>query len=409
MGSTVLQGEITGEGVFSLLAEIEERRTSGVLRFESAELSGDVHMVAGQFAVDQPELADGRDVVEVLLELREGTYELVQKLPSLPVSHGTQSAREGSLDVHVPADLMNYCEAAGLTGLLHLERDGRTAEAIYDRGELTDIRVDGTADEDLHDVFGWTDGQFKITAHSIPPTLAVDELPLIDGEAIEFEAVPRPRQADQEDEEDEEYEDDPLEGEPTSQFHRRRAADTSEIFLRSVEVALTDIIEEREKHRGAEPRAQIESIVPPARPSSPAAVEKVVRIQGKRKRKRQSTVRIVYSSNRNPEDDLGTTRHVAKGERQDGALPQAAPERITDDEEGKKKKKKKRKVRNKKGAEEMAVVGASEPAAEGSGEPQGADGSRSPSDPLATVGWVAAVFALFFFAILILARLPPLG
>ncbi|RLB52341.1 MAG: hypothetical protein DRJ42_15090, partial [Deltaproteobacteria bacterium] len=199
--------------------------------------------------------------------------------------------------------------------------------------------------------------------------------------------------------------------EPTIQFHRRRAKDTSEIFLRSVEVALTDIIQEREKRRGTDPRAQPESIVPPARDSSPAGVQKVVRIQATRKRKRQPTVRIVYSSNRNPEEVLGTTRHVAKGKSRDGALPEAAPERISEDNVGQKnKRKKKRKVRKKRGAEEMAVVGAPEEAAEGSGgDAEAIKTPRPPSNPLATLGWVAAILALLVVAVFILARLPPLG
>lgn len=409
MSDPVLQGEITGEGVISLLADIEERRTSGVLHFESGDLVGDVHLVAGQLALEQPELPDGRDAVEALLELREGTYELLQRLPPLPVSHGDQKARVGSLDVHVPADLMNYCEAAGLTGLLHLELDGRTAEAIYSRGELTDIRVDGTADEDLHDVFGWTQGEFKITAHSIPPTLAVDDLPAIEDISSDFPV--------------EDDDEDPLDREPTIQFHRRRAADTSEIFLRSVEVALTDIISEREKRRGPEARTGPESVIPQARDSAVPGVQKVVRIQATRKRKRQPTVRIVYSSNRNPEDVLGTTRHVAKGLASEGALPIAAPERISEDTVGKKKK---RKVRKKPGAQEMAVVGAKKKSSGGAkarseaadGDPAaagitGSTGSTRTPHPepntLATLGWVAAIFALLLVAVFILARLPPVG
>jgi len=394
MMDAVLTGEITSEGVIMLLADIEERRTSGVLHFEAGEVNGQIELIAGQLALEQPEMTDGRDPVEVLLSLREGSYELLQKLPPLPVSKGDEQARQGSLEVHVPADLMNYCEGAGLTGKLRLENEDRSAEAIYDRGELTAIRVDGTEDTDLHDVFGWSTGHFTIVAFTVAPPLDVDELEEIEGEE----------------------EEDPLEREPTIQFTRKKQ-DTSEIFLRSVEVALTDILEEREKRRGPSKRTSPPSAMRQVRESSIPGVEKVVRIHATKKRKRQPTVRIVYSSNREPGEALGTTRHVSKGDGEAMVLPDAAPGRVPQIEAagkmaGKKKKKKKKKVRKKKdSAQTMKVV---DDAAE-KADDDGSDGQTPPpgSGPsmkssLESLAWVAAVFILLIGCLLVLARLPPL-
>jgi hypothetical protein len=415
MTESVLAGEITNEGVILLLAEIEERRTSGVLHFEAGDIAGDIELVAGQLALEQPELSDGRDPVEVLLSLREGSYELFQKLPALPVSKGDDQARAGSLDVHVPADLMNYCESAGLTGKLRLEQDGKSAEAIYDRGELKAIRVDGTEDDDLHEVFGWSEGQFTITAFTIAPKLDVDEL---------------------DDVEEEEEEEDPLEREPTIKFTRRRKQDTSEIFLRSVEVALTDILSEREKRRGPDKRTSPPAAMRKVRESSIPGVEKVVRIHATKKRKRQPTVRIVYASNREPGEALGTTRHVGKGgsEERVDVLPEASPDRVPaveaakrpaggskkkkDGGTPKKKKKdggtpKKKKVRKKEGAQAMKVIPDASEEGAGSGDDESGRKDRTPrptpKSALETLGWVAAVFLLLVLSLFILARLPALG
>ncbi len=344
----VLSGEITKEGVLSLLSKVEELRTSGIIRFEVGDLVGEVELVAGQLALDQTELSDGSDPVEVLLGLRKGHYLVFQKLPPLPVSHGDERHKEGSLAIHVPADLMRYCEAAGLTGKLTFKRDTRSAEAIYDGGELSAIRVDGSEDADLHDIFAWDEGTFAIAAHTIAPKLDVDEMT----GWIE--------------------EEDPSEREPTIQFKRRKD-DTSEIFLRSVEVALSSIVEEREKRRGA---SRTSPPMPPSkrarRPSSIPGVD-----EPKPKRKREPTVRIVYLGTKLPTSSRAEkgTRHVKKGSETEEALPEASKER-------------------REPTERM--------------RPAHSGGPPATSTIAGTLAWVLVLFVMFIGALLVLAALPPL-
>ena len=59
---------------------------------------------------------------------------LQQQLPPLPVSSGDALVKTGSLAVHVPSQLMRYCETAGLTGLLRLARPPQSVELFYERG-----------------------------------------------------------------------------------------------------------------------------------------------------------------------------------------------------------------------------------------------------------------------------------
>lgn len=214
------KGEIPEDGIVSRLSEIEGYRTTGILRFEYGETTGEVALVQGQISADQPETPKG-DCVETLLELRAGTFELIQQLPPLPVSKGDKSFREGSLEVHVPADLMRYCERAGLTGVLDIRDGDRVAEIAYSKGELYGIRLDKL--DELHEVFGWEEGTFRIEVR---------------GEAPDYEAEltePPPPAAD-----------------PSEHPAPHPEADaTGKHFLKVVEVTLAEIVKEREQRRPA--------------------------------------------------------------------------------------------------------------------------------------------------------------
>jgi hypothetical protein len=169
MPTVLRSGEITEDGVLGLLREIEGLCTTGVLTFEAGDLVGKITLVAGRLAVEQEELPEGEDPVEVFLQLREGSYRVEARLPDLAVSKGDDARRAGSLDVHLPSDLMDYCERAGLTGILRLTNGQDRAEAIYDRGVLVGIRLDGRVEEDLPQVFAWQSGAFEIEAHQTIP------------------------------------------------------------------------------------------------------------------------------------------------------------------------------------------------------------------------------------------------
>lgn len=158
----VLSGEIPTDGVLELLREIEGRRITGKIRFVVGPENGEVELVAGQIALDQDPLPNGADPVEALLQARSGLYTVHAVLPALPISQGDEFERRGSLSVHVPADLMTYCEQAGLTGTLELRNAGQLVEIVYEAGEMLAIRLDGREDVNLDHVFAWDEGSFFI-------------------------------------------------------------------------------------------------------------------------------------------------------------------------------------------------------------------------------------------------------
>lgn len=166
VAEAVFEGAIPAEGVQDLLGGLEQIGTSGVLSFQSTSGSGTIRLVHGQVA-DEATTDDEARALEILLSLREGAFAVYPKLPHLPVSRGTDTTRRGSLAVHPPADLMRYCENAGLTGRLLLELRGRLAIAYYEKGELSDVSIDGGTAADFVVALEWTEGTFRVDA--VPP------------------------------------------------------------------------------------------------------------------------------------------------------------------------------------------------------------------------------------------------
>ena len=401
-----MSGEIPVGGVVEILREIEERRITGRLRFTAeapgdGQQTGEVELVAGQIALDQDSLPDGSDPVEILLQLRSGLFVVHQKLPPLPVSRGDDLEKKGSLAVHVPADLMNYCESVGLTGLLRLTREGEVAELIYEFGELLAIRIDGREDGDLGPIFAWDEGNFhlKVNAHarSLVPEMIEPEpeqasAPLLSAE----ESYPGAR-------------------EPTTQFVRptkKSPDDTGRHFLKVVEVALTDIVDRSQKARPrtSPPRAPMPTARPrpPTMPAPPAP-----------RRRREPTVRVVYLTPDDPTTAVpaqpSRTVHAARGgasgeAMREDALPDARPERRSETTISAKKKNKGKSATAKSAKEAAPAAAKPSAGAEGDKTMPGPGDLHHPTPQMNIaigLGWVAAAFALGLFILAVLARLPP--
>ncbi len=289
----VLSGEIPTGGVLEVLREIEARRITGKIRFVVGAESGEVELVAGQLAMDQDPLPDGSDPVEALLAARSGIYAVHSVLPPLPVSQGDEHERRGSLAVHVPADLMAYCEQAGLTGVLEMRNEGRVVEVVYEMGEMLGIRLDGREDADLGEVFAWDQGSFRIGSRSqedVRSRLPPPEVPVVSARPPEppedpTEREPTVRWARPEPPARRE----PSDGGSTSRYAKvdgdgaAGREDTGKQFLRVMEMALADVVSVREKARASvrsqpPPKARASVRPPPARPA----------------RAKDSTVRIVW-------------------------------------------------------------------------------------------------------------------
>lgn len=271
-GRAIRRGEIPRDGVLGILREVESLHVTGVLRFAEGPHTGTIALERGQIASEQPE--QRADPVETFLNLRGGRFEVLQILPPLDGATGDAERREGVIGAHAVADLMSYCERAGLTGVLRLERAGVTAEAVYDRGELTGLVVSGGEAEsqgaEVEDVFAWSEGVFTVEARSTTPPLPEatpsQEIPDV------FDTIPAP----------------PPPPRPDT---------TQTRLLRVVEMSLADVLRKREERR------------PSVRPASLAPSPEEDR--------KEATVRVVF---------LGTTGEaIVERVPRKNALPDSDP------------------------------------------------------------------------------------
>jgi hypothetical protein len=221
----------------------------------------------------------------------------------LAVSQGDEHERRGSLAVHVPADLMTYCEQAGLTGSLEMRNAGKVVEVVYEFGELLAIRIDGREQTDLAEVFAWDEGSFRIELRT--PSDARSRLP-------EPVSLKPPEGAAEEEPDDREptvrFAKPMQDGGATGRFAKTTGAreDTGAQLLRMVEVALTDVVSTREKARASlrsTPPKPSRSVAPPRRETS---------------NRRDATVRVVWLGGEPAvAGDLGATakeKDVAKAD-----------------------------------------------------------------------------------------------
>jgi hypothetical protein len=165
----VMSGAIPSDGPAAVLRAVERRATTGSLTYSSTTGEPEtIALVRGEPKVDDDA---SRAALERFLVLAEGTFEVHQRLPPLPVSRGDEEAREGRLGVHGVTDLLQYCDRVGLTGALFITSDDHHADFLYDGGELVAVRVFGEDDGEVQDALAWEDGGFRIEAWIEMPVL----------------------------------------------------------------------------------------------------------------------------------------------------------------------------------------------------------------------------------------------
>jgi len=389
--STVVRGTLAQTGPIAVLHDLEGRRLTGSLRFRDGDLEGSIYLFGGEIAVEQSPRDDGQDPVDLFLALGSGEWSVEAELPPLAVSRGSGSERSGSLAVHVPVDLMSYCEHAGLTGVLELTHEGRRAEAIYDAGELLAIELDGRDATDLHEVFSWEQGRFRIAIDAAAPVRFRASSAAIDP-PTEAGWSPAP----------------PNKREDTRQF------------LRVVEMALSDVIDRSEKARSPT-RTSPPMPPPPRRRPRTASIPPAP----PRRRRDEPTVQLIYltgdSVGAAPDDASTRHVHVGTGEVKERVFTEAQPERRASSE-GKSMGSKRAKQRKSAGTKAMRgktvptakrerVDAAPKPAADSGSTSTKEEPANPPVSPwkslLGGTAWALGAVVLGLVILAVLAALPP--
>lgn len=170
-----VQGDFKERPPIDLLKDCEEKRFTGLIEVEGADLRGSVLMRGGEVSSLQLQGASG-DALDAFLSMQEGRFVLRQKMPTLDGNLTGEAVVRGSLAQHGPADILRFCEGAGLSGQVRMTSAGRRLEVFYEAGAMTAITVDGKTDADLDQAFRWRVGEFAITASpAFAPAKRLDE------------------------------------------------------------------------------------------------------------------------------------------------------------------------------------------------------------------------------------------
>jgi hypothetical protein len=118
-------------------------------------------------AVDEARFGEtaGDKAVAELERLRDGTYELAQRLPDLSGHLGGAAALEGSTTEVALIPIMRHCEQNALSCTIVVIGGFDRGEIVYRAGELTEVTLNGRRDDDaIVTMLGWKEAKFRVNA-----------------------------------------------------------------------------------------------------------------------------------------------------------------------------------------------------------------------------------------------------
>jgi hypothetical protein len=134
---TTIDGSLCDHPPRKLFDLCQRQRVTGTLQILSWGRKGRIELRAGQIMTAAYGPIEGSGAVPELLALRDGTFELRQELPRLPVGNG--AARVGL------AAVMQQCRERALSCRIQASTRGQRATVIYRAGELERAELDGVA------------------------------------------------------------------------------------------------------------------------------------------------------------------------------------------------------------------------------------------------------------------------
>ncbi|MBI2891915.1 MAG: DUF4388 domain-containing protein [Deltaproteobacteria bacterium] len=162
----LVHGELAERGPIDLLKLCEEKRFTGLIEIAAGKLGGSLQLRGGEIETIALEGA-AADPLDAFLALTAGRYTLRQQMPNLDGGLSNDPIVRGFIADHGPADVLRFCEAAGLSGEVRLSSGKRRVEVLYESGQMTTIKVDGKTDADLEEAWAWTSGEFEVTARPL--------------------------------------------------------------------------------------------------------------------------------------------------------------------------------------------------------------------------------------------------
>jgi hypothetical protein len=194
-----LEGSLCDVPFSKLADECRRHLITGTIRVEVDGKTGVAELRAG--VVDRAEFDSLEDeqAVAHMRELRDGLYQLTQRLPDLTGALGESAECQGDLTEVPLATIMRHCEDQALSCTITVVSEFDRGEIRYRAGDIVEVTMNGERDEDaIVDIVRFQQGRFRVSA--APLALDIDGWPSVSADPtepfrIEHLAAARPRAA----------------------------------------------------------------------------------------------------------------------------------------------------------------------------------------------------------------------
>lgn len=163
---------MTDTSLEHLLEVCQRRLLTGRIELSTPHGPGEIELRAGM--INHARLSGCADDValERLLELDDGVYMVVQRLPDLSSTELAGAAElRGDLEAMSLVQVMRYCEEHALTVTITIINDFDRAELSYQAGEILRVTFNGVADEErITDIMRFENARFRVSS----PPLRLD-------------------------------------------------------------------------------------------------------------------------------------------------------------------------------------------------------------------------------------------
>jgi hypothetical protein len=167
-----LAGELADTELKTLLESCHRSLVTGTIKIETPEGPGMLVLRAG--AVDQAKFGSwtGQEAIDRMTAIRDGHYEIRQRLPDLRGALGSAAQLDGEVsDVPLPA-IMRHCEENALSCTIIVISGYDRGEIVYRAGDLAEVRLNGNRDDDaIVAIVDWKEARFRVEAPPLDPTI----------------------------------------------------------------------------------------------------------------------------------------------------------------------------------------------------------------------------------------------
>jgi hypothetical protein len=158
-------GVLGATSVADVLDSCRRRRVTGEISFHTGDDIAVVELRAGSVERVEAQGKTGRAAMAAIEALREGTFEVVQRLPDLGGMLGTAAEFRGEIDQVPLIQVMRHVENHALSVTLTVVHEFDRGVIRYREGEIVEVELNGVRDLDLiGDLLKLPDARYRVMA-----------------------------------------------------------------------------------------------------------------------------------------------------------------------------------------------------------------------------------------------------